>query len=586
MTIKTFNANRVGGGTFELEQDATTGEYKLKEVGFIKLPELKLPEIDQADPIIPDPADPDPDPDPDPSDPGTGGGGSGGGGDNQQLDYTGTRFREDIQKQATGDTNLTEQAKQFSASDIAYQNYKQVQQNYKNAIDQDAPSPELRQLSLDLDRARANVGMVTTGNQRFGATGDEGFVGPDKTGFGTQEVNEDLIDRGNPTGDSRIVSEEQGLTGDAASKFAQARQSMTMPVDYNLPGARSPVPYSNLDPYQQSFLDKAPGFETRVSMLPDVAAPVKTAATQFGVPDAVRFGQPSLPDPISKPKQNILKTAENFINNNTTIKAMGGFMETGAKIAIGIGDAILGVTPAEKRRREADSSAAKSLGYTTVGELGGSTDPGRIASVRLADGTIATSSADSVFVGFNRDSAKGNLSGAAAKRIETRNSKKTQDRLISKYGSANHPKVVEFNNKTKSFQNELNDFNNKKKEQPVTGTTKPGESGGAQDKGGKSIVCTAMYQTTGLQDWAKAMKIWYIYQKKYLTIQHQEGYHKLFKPFVKGMHKNNIIKAIGAHFAKHRTQHLKHVMFNSKPSLLGKIYNKILEPICYWAGRK
>ena len=95
-----------------------------------------------------------------------------------------------------------------------------------------------------------------------------------------------------------------------------------------------------------------------------------------------------------------------------------------------------------------------------------------------------------------------------------------------------------------------------------------------------------MYQTTGLQDWAKAMKIWYIYQKRYLTIQHQEGYHKLFKPFVKGMHKSSIIKAIGAHFAKHRTQHLKHVMFNSKPSLLGKIYNKVLEPICYWAGRK
>jgi len=104
--------------------------------------------------------------------------------------------------------------------------------------------------------------------------------------------------------------------------------------------------------------------------------------------------------------------------------------------------------------------------------------------------------------------------------------------------------------------------------------------------GGKSIVCTAMYQTTGLQDWRKAMKIWYIYQKKYLTEAHQKGYHWLFKPFVKGMHKNKIIKMIGAHVAKHRTQHLKHVMFNSKPSLLGKIYNKILEPICYWAGKK
>ena len=109
--------------------------------------------------------------------------------------------------------------------------------------------------------------------------------------------------------------------------------------------------------------------------------------------------------------------------------------------------------------------------------------------------------------------------------------------------------------------------------------------GGSSSSGGKSIVCTAMYQTTGLEDWKKAMKIWYIYQKKYLTIQHQEGYHKLFKPFVKGMHKSKIIKAIGAHVAKHRTQHLKHIMFNSKPSLLGKIYNKILEPICYWVGK-
>ena len=112
-----------------------------------------------------------------------------------------------------------------------------------------------------------------------------------------------------------------------------------------------------------------------------------------------------------------------------------------------------------------------------------------------------------------------------------------------------------------------------------------GGGGNQGDPGGKSIVCTAMYQTTGLEDWSKAMKIWYIYQKKYLTIQHQEGYHKLFKPFVKGMHKSSIIKAIGAHVARHRTQHLKHVMFNSKPSLLGKIYNKILEPICYWVGR-
>ena len=118
-----------------------------------------------------------------------------------------------------------------------------------------------------------------------------------------------------------------------------------------------------------------------------------------------------------------------------------------------------------------------------------------------------------------------------------------------------------------------------------SGASGPAGGGGDSSPGGKSIVCTAMYQTTGLEDWSKAMKIWYIYQKKYLTIQHQDGYHKLFKPFVKGMHKNNLIKMIGAHVAKHRTQHLKHVMFNSKSSLLGRIYNKILEPICYFVGK-
>ena len=110
-----------------------------------------------------------------------------------------------------------------------------------------------------------------------------------------------------------------------------------------------------------------------------------------------------------------------------------------------------------------------------------------------------------------------------------------------------------------------------------------GGSGG--NGGGKSIVCTAMYQTTGLQDWAKAMKVWYIYQKRHLSDAHQEGYHLLFKPFVKGMHKSKIIRAIGAHVAKHRTQELKHIMFNSKSDTLGKIYNNILEPICYVVGK-
>ena len=241
-------------------------------------------------------------------------------------------------------------------------------------------------------------------------------------------------------------------------------------------------------------------------------------------------------------------------------------------------------SPQQQALNTANKNAISSLGYKTRGELGGSTDPGRIAG----------NPADNVFAGMNAQSARGNIMTGSANRIKTRETVGIQ-RVESRYGK-NSQKAKDFRAKTETFKNQRQEVLNakekaqKKKQQAdlATGGKPPGASsdGGGNSPGGKSIVCTAMYQTTGLQDWAKAMKIWYIYQKRYLSIQHQEGYHKLFKPFVKAMHKNNIIKIIGAHFAKHRTQHLKHIMFNSKPSLLGKIYNKILEPICYWVGRK
>ena len=46
-----------------------------------------------------------------------------------------------------------------------------------------------------------------------------------------------------------------------------------------------------------------------------------------------------------------------------------------------------------------------------------------------------------------------------------------------------------------------------------------------------------MYRQTNLDDWAKAMKMWDVYQRKYLTPIHEVGYHWLFKPYVRGMKK-------------------------------------------------
>jgi hypothetical protein len=112
-----------------------------------------------------------------------------------------------------------------------------------------------------------------------------------------------------------------------------------------------------------------------------------------------------------------------------------------------------------------------------------------------------------------------------------------------------------------------------------------GVVGGAVGEVTGKVVCTAMYQTTLLPEWKKHMKVWQIFERKYLTPYHEIGYHILFKPFAKGMLKNKFLRLLGAHVAKHRTQDLKHILFNSKFDLLGRIYRKILEPICYLTGK-
>ena len=110
-----------------------------------------------------------------------------------------------------------------------------------------------------------------------------------------------------------------------------------------------------------------------------------------------------------------------------------------------------------------------------------------------------------------------------------------------------------------------------------------GSGGGSADKKDK-IVCTEMYRQTQLDDWQRTIKLWYLFQKKYLSETHQKGYHFLFKPFVKGMQKSNILTSVGRHFAQERTKDIKHIMYGTKFSLLGRVYRIILEPICFVVG--
>ncbi len=109
-----------------------------------------------------------------------------------------------------------------------------------------------------------------------------------------------------------------------------------------------------------------------------------------------------------------------------------------------------------------------------------------------------------------------------------------------------------------------------------------------RDEGGTGkIVCTEMYRQTQLDDWAKAMKIWDVYQRKYLTQYHEVGYHWLFKPYVKGMQSSNVLTKLGAFMATKRTKHLKHILTKgiAKDDIVGNIWCKIIHPIVYAAGK-
>jgi len=126
-----------------------------------------------------------------------------------------------------------------------------------------------------------------------------------------------------------------------------------------------------------------------------------------------------------------------------------------------------------------------------------------------------------------------------------------------------------------------------------TPVARPSDSGGGSSGGGgggggdKSIVCTEMYRQTQLDDWGYAMKTWYIYQKKHLTPYHEVGYHTMFKPFVEGMRRSEIITKIGAYAARERTKHLRYILTKgkAKDSLFGRVLCNVMEPTLYVVGR-
>ena len=228
----TFDPNRVGPGTFQLVRDASTGTYSIQEVGFTKLPSLTLPDLTPTT--------------------------------------------------TTTTTTKTQDQTKTDTTDVTQPILPQVgggggdRQDFTSFIPKtpDDQIDQATQISQNL-------------NNQFLASGAAGGA--------SLQVDENKIDRGNPTGDPRIVSEEQGLVG---------------------------------------------------GRVPD-AIRTGQPAIGMGVPDAVKFGQPSLPDTkitniIGKTQDAITKTqdaitkAQDVISNKKPVQLLGIGLRMGTEALVNL----------------------------------------------------------------------------------------------------------------------------------------------------------------------------------------------------------------------------------------------------------
>ena len=210
------------------------------------------------------------------------------------------------------------------------------------------------------------------------------------------------------------------------------------------------------------------------------------------------------------------------------------------------------------------------------------------------NGRIAGNASTDLYAGMNAQSMFGNVYEAGKSRIEKREKTAATKKVSDKF-KANTEKMKQ--QQQEYLENKAADRDRKSGGNTTTNVTGHGKSGfgrdtdymghggGSSNSGGKSIICTQMYQQTQLEDWKKTMKLWYIFQKKYLTMEHQEGYHFLFRPFVNGMKKSKVLTTLGKHCAIARTNDIKHIMFGTPFSLSGRLVRLVTEPLCYITGK-
>ena len=545
--VKTFDSKRQGGGTVSIVRDAQ-GNYVLKETGFDKIAPLQLPELGAVAATTTAAKT------------------------ETAADKTGTTTADQtkaaflLPKKDDKDDEFTTEKMLKSATDVS--------ESLQTTFDK----PNMRQV--------AGERKGTFDADTFDDTVGTKIKDPTESVFGRSTVSQEQLQR-----QDMLPSVETPQSKLKLSAAEKEKRKPTAIVNFlgSLTGPKLKTeketinrnPRGGVDAIAKQALDRQAMIEgatpddpiaNQLGSLGISADPSKLStqaqqeAAALGIStDPSRFAgstKGTLADPLEKQDFIDTPTKQTFVQSVGT--ALKDFVSPAMAVVQELG------RPVNSSAKEVAFNKAKFNIVTSSGPMQG----------RIVGDDGSYDPANNLFHGMNRTSKFGNLRQGGQKRIDKLGN--TIGKLKAKGDAASLAKAERLQKRQDGFIEELNEYNEEIKQTPVTGTTKPGESGGSEATGSSKIVCTMMNQSYGFGSFRN--KIWMKFHKD-LAPEYQKGYHRLFLPLVRIAKTNKIIKNILEHIAVHSTIDMRQSM-RGKKHLLGRVYRKILLPICYWAGKK
>jgi len=423
-----------------------------------------------------------------------------------RSDYMGTGYFDDID--ISQDAPTTAQASEVNIPDTISAPF-----SSPGAIITDGPgkyeiNPDGKTASLI---GRANMSDIAGLGDLGNPTGDSrvvseelGMTGRPTTGRPSMadiagQINENLRDLGNPLGDSRIASEEQGLSG--------------------FPGL------GQVDPGFQNELDAREARRGQIEMQQN--------------PD---YGQFFDAPAVNDSKQGI------DLGLLGLLAGPAGFL-TGSNALRGIGLAANIASGRAGRAANAVSRGLGSLGSSIAGKMRG----------------------------INPNTGRPNTQSEYEANRTARQQQARTDRMIDRIAAGK---------KTRSNPRDAGTTKAQKDAISAAIQDSYRGGGGGGSSGGGKIVCTMMNERYGFGSFRN--KIWMKFHESYGP-EYQKGYHAIFLPLVKiakGEGKiNTAVRKVLEHMGRHVTADMFKIMKGKKRDTLGRIYRAIFEPACHIIGK-